>query len=132
MIAGVLVVPAVALAASQSSSRVYVSSCAKTFYKPKSITISCGDGGDVLKRLEWRSWTTAKASGHGTDYVNQCQPDCVSGKLKQTPAKVVLSTPVRCHGLRHKVFKLARLTPTGQKAQTVELGCPMTGGGGFY
>jgi hypothetical protein len=132
MLAGVLVVPAVALAASQSSSRVYVSSCAKTFYKPKSITISCGDGADMLKGLRWTSWTATKASGHGTDYVNQCQPDCVSGKLKKTPATVALSTPVKCHGLRHKVFKMAGLTLSGHKAQTVELGCPMTGGGGFY
>lgn len=131
ILVGVLAVPAVALAASKAS-QVYVSSCTKASYKPKTITISCGDGADVLKGLKWTNWTTTKASGHGTDYVNQCRPDCVSGKIKKTPATIALSKPVKCQGIKHKVFKTARLTLSGQKARTVKLGCPSIGGGGFY
>jgi hypothetical protein len=131
MLAAALAVPAVALAAS-TSSRVYVSSCTKVFYKPKTITISCGDGADVLKGLKWTSWTATKASGHGTDYVNQCRPDCVSGKIKKTPATITLSKPIKCSSVKHKVFKTARLALSGKKARTVKLGCPTIGGGGFY
>jgi hypothetical protein len=127
----VLAVPAAALAA--GGSRVYVANCTKAVYKPKRITLACGDGTSSLSALKWTSWTGSQASGRGTENVDTCKPDCVSGKVKHVAATVTLSKPTHCKGLnKHKIFKRLALKFTTGKSQTMTLGCPQRSGGGFY
>lgn len=131
VLACVLAVPAVALAAG-SAGQPYVSNCSKAVYKPKRMTLACGDGTVSLSGLKWTSWSSQQASGHGTENVDSCKPDCVSGKVKHTAAAVTLSRPAQCKGVKkHKLFKRLVLKFTTGKSQTMKLGCPQ-GSGGFY
>ena len=63
--------------------------CETPVHKPDYITLTCADGGMVVEEIKWQSWGTQEAIGTGIYAENNCQPDCASGKLIETP--VVLS-----------------------------------------
>jgi hypothetical protein len=125
----IVAAPAVALA-SGGSRQVWVTNCIKEQYKPGTVFIACGDGSDYLTKLSWSSWSATQASGKGTDEVNLCDPDCVSGHFKSYAVTVALSQPTSCHKRKHKVFNLLKLTYTGshpkgfKQHEMVSLGCP--------
>ncbi len=56
--------------------------------KPVDIFFS-GDGGNIVTKLKWLSWTSRGASGTGTSVIQNCVPDCASGK--QTPYKTAIT-----------------------------------------
>lgn len=64
--------------------------CTKPKVEPRSITLTCGDAGTVLKHLEWNDWNAAKVKGSGQLYVKDCNPDCASGGYDKFDAKVTL------------------------------------------
>jgi hypothetical protein len=39
--------------------------CETAVYKPKSITITCADGGIFVEKIQWSSWSQKGASGVG-------------------------------------------------------------------
>src|ERR1700748_3225611 len=41
----------------------------------------CADNGAGLQGLHWTSWTPRLASGYGTEYENDCKPDCAEGHI---------------------------------------------------
>jgi len=94
--------PATALAA--ASGQVWVPNCTKAQYKPRQLTLSCGDGSNYIKQLKWSSWTTTQATGSGTNEINSCTPSCVAGHFKAYPVSVTLSKPKTCPKVSHKVF----------------------------
>jgi hypothetical protein len=61
-----------------------VANCVDAVYKPKRIIIACGDGNLVLTKMRYKTWTAHEATGSGTMYVNECEPDCASGKWATT------------------------------------------------
>jgi hypothetical protein len=99
------VAPTVALAASSTSSQVWVTNCSKAQYKPILITVACGDGYTYVNKLKWSTWTTTTATGKGDYAYNTCTPSCVSGHIKSDPVTATLSEPKSCPGQKHKVFK---------------------------
>ncbi len=123
-------VPALALAASPS--QVLVTNCHRAEYKPKSISLSCGDANNLLIKLKWSSWTTTNATGAGINQVNPCTPNCASSRSKPYPVNVTLSKPKACKNRSHKVFNRVTLTYTGKrppgskKTETDTLGCPLS------
>jgi hypothetical protein len=56
--------------------------------KPSAIYFS-GDGGNIVTKLHWTSWTSKGASGTGTSVIQNCIPNCASGK--QTPYKTTVT-----------------------------------------
>ena len=52
--------------------------------------LACADDGAGLQGLHWTSWTPRLASGYGTEYENDCQPNCAEGHIHHYPALVVL------------------------------------------
>jgi len=46
-----------------------------------SYVLACADDGAGLQGLHWTSWTSRLASGYGTEYENDCQPNCAEGHL---------------------------------------------------
>jgi hypothetical protein len=119
--------PAAALAASPPS-QVWVVNCNTEQYKPKSITIACGDGGIYLAKLQWSAWSKTSAAGAGSYDMIDCTPSCVQGHLRTYPVKVTLSKPRSCPGRKHKAFRHIGLVftstqPTGAATQ-ITLPCP--------
>ena len=100
---GVIAVPAVALAA-PGPKTVYAINCLQEQFKPKQITVACGDGTVRVSKLKWTSWSSSQANASGVYQVNKCKPDCASGHTQSFPVKITLSRPKTCPGRKHKAF----------------------------
>jgi hypothetical protein len=100
---GAIAVPAVALAA-PGPKTVYAITCLQETYKPKQITIACGDGTVRVSKLKWTSWSLTEAKATGVYQVNKCNPDCASGHTTSFPVTITLSKPKTCSGRKHKAF----------------------------
>jgi hypothetical protein len=108
----------------------YVTNCHQAVYRPRSITLSCGDASTLLRRLSWTSWRARSASGDGQYAVNPCNPNCAAGKFKFYEVSVVLSRPRVCRKVNHLVFNRAAITFVNQKpgpdrTMRETLGCPL-------
>jgi hypothetical protein len=127
-VAALVALPAAALA-SAGPRQVWVTDCFKSAYKPKSITIACGDASNILVKLTWSSWSRTKAVGSGKDAVNMCTPNCAAGHFTYHRVTATLSKPIHCSGRKHRVFNRLTLKFKGQSGpngtQKVILGCPL-------
>ena len=86
-----------------SSPRVLVPSCpgGHSHYKPAQVTISCGDGGILVRAIHYQSYGSAIARATGTAEENICQPDCGAGHFRAYPAKLKLEAILDCNGQRY-------------------------------
>ena len=60
--------------------------------RPRTILLTCADGGWLVTEIKWNSWTPNGADGVGTYSENQCDPDCASGVRIESKVKVRLSS----------------------------------------
>jgi hypothetical protein len=60
--------------------------------RPKGIVIACADGNLGVEKMSWASWGASTATGRGTLYENQCEPNCAEGKFATYQVAVTLST----------------------------------------
>lgn len=65
---------------SARENHVYVVNCGIVDYKPGAILQTCADGNIAISQIEWESWSQAGARGKAIYIVNDCNPDCASGK----------------------------------------------------
>jgi len=75
--------------------------------RPKSLQTSTDA---ALDGLSWTSWASDGASGSGSFSVNDCQPNCATGRTRRQAATVQLSDVRTCDGRRYfgrAVVKLA-------------------------
>jgi hypothetical protein len=61
--------------------------------RPSSFILTCADAGDVLSDLHWVSWTPSAAFATGIEQINNCTPNCASGKFINYPVLVDLWRP---------------------------------------
>jgi hypothetical protein len=114
-----------ALAASQPK----ITNCVKASSRPKTVTLTCGDGNTVLKGLAWSSYGGASAKAKGTFVINLCEPNCAAGKAASFPVTVTASSPRSCKGGLRVYNKLSLQFPgrtpksTGGLSRWT-LGCP--------
>jgi hypothetical protein len=85
----------------QAAPPAYVNDCGYPEYKPQSLTQYCADAGTGVTKIKWSSWTSTRAVGTGSYYVNLCEPDCADGKLVWAKVKVVLSGAKLTRGKRY-------------------------------
>jgi len=52
----------------------------------------------TLEDMQWSTWGTAVASGHGTEAIRDCNPSCAAGQTVSYPVTVSLSHPTSCFG----------------------------------
>jgi hypothetical protein len=78
-------------------------------YKPRSVVVTCGDGGFQVVKLKWSAWGKTSASGTGTAKVNNCKPSCAGGKFESFPVTLTLGKPKTCTAFGSK-REFARLT----------------------
>ena len=60
--------------------------------EPSSMTFGCDGTGD-LANMHWTSWSLNGADGTGTTALNDCTPDCASGKQHYFTVVVHLGSP---------------------------------------
>jgi hypothetical protein len=112
--AALMLIPAAALAGG-AIPRV-AGDCLHEQYKPKAITLACGDGSSYITRLTWSRWSSTSANGSGLVTVN-------AGSGPPFDAYVKVSRPERCAHQRYHVF--TRLTATNSGVgKTYQLFCP--------
>jgi hypothetical protein len=85
----------------QAAPPAYFNDCGYPAYKPQSLTQYCADAGTGVVKIKWTSWTSTRAIGTGSYYVNLCEPDCADGKLVWAKVKVVLSGAKFTRGKRY-------------------------------
>jgi len=108
----------VALGASTTlgASSVKITNCVKASVRPRSVTLTCGDGNTVLSALRWSSFGGSVARAHGTFETNTCNPNCAQGKVVRYPVSAKASSPRSCKkGLRvygKLVLRFAGRTPS--------------------
>jgi hypothetical protein len=120
-----------ALAASVTSgaSSLKITNCVKASARPKTLTLTCGDGNTVLSGLRWSSFGAASARAHGTFAMNTCNPNCAQGKVVRYPVAVKASDPRGCKGSL-RVYDKLTLQFTGRSPSSAAslkrwtLGCP--------
>jgi Flp pilus assembly protein CpaB len=86
----------VATPAGSATKVLFPANCGKPTFKPKSIVVACADANNRLTSIKWQTYGTRAASGTATAKVNDCTPNCVSGKVKSYPAVVTLTRPKNC------------------------------------
>jgi len=62
--------------------------------RPSNYLLSCGDANAGFVAMQWSTWTSTSATGHGILRQNDCTPNCVSGKWIRYAASVSLSKVV--------------------------------------
>jgi hypothetical protein len=104
VIAGVVITAMFSLSITtiaQAAPPAYVNDCGYPAYKPESLTQYCADAGTGVVKIKWTSWTSTRATGTGSYYVNLCEPNCADGKLVWAKVKVVLSGAKFTRGKRY-------------------------------
>lgn len=91
-----------AAAAAGDAPRYVVLNCNendKAQVEPGTIYLACADDGIGLSHLHWTSWTPELASAYGTEWQNDCKPDCADGHFHNYPVVVELwgSAAVKGH-----------------------------------
>lgn len=62
-----------------------------------------GDGGNIVEKLHW-SWGQNSAVGHGRSGIDNCEPNCATGKIHVVNATITFSRPR--HGRFTKIVEL--------------------------
>ena len=116
--------------ASSSSGKVKISNCTKALTRPRTVTLTCGDGTIALEKLSWSSFGGARANASGKISVNSCEPNCAASRPRSYPVRIVASKPRSCKG-KVSVYGSVSITFTGAKPKSasslkrVALECPM-------
>ncbi len=75
-------------ASASASSTIKITNCTNASSRPKTLTLTCGDGNTVLSGLRWSSFGGASALATGTLETNTCTPNCAGGKVVRYPVAV--------------------------------------------
>lgn len=70
---------------------VFTTECGYIIQKPEEVTLTCADGGILVREIKWDIWRASGSSGSGIHSVNGCKPDCVRGERVEVPVEVRLS-----------------------------------------
>ena len=76
--------------AAAAPQNVVLNCLGKAQVKPGTIALACADDNDGLTHLHWTSWTPRLASGYGTEWANDCKPDCGLGHVHYYPVLAML------------------------------------------
>lgn len=98
--------------------------CSHEVREPRSVIVTCADGFNRLRNIHWSTWALSPR-GVGTDFANDCIPDCANGTEHPYQARVRLARPQFCPALG--IYQYTRLTlsfPHASPAPTHHLTIP--------
>jgi hypothetical protein len=116
-----------AVASSATAKPVVVVNCTgKAVVRPTSYILTCADANDALAGLHWASWQGV-AFGGGTEVINDCYPNCASGKFFSYPVLITLwrAEPRPGHS-GQRYFSRLTLIRTGSRTLPHERPLPLT------
>lgn len=58
--------------------------------RPATLSLACADDGTGLQGMHWTTWAPQLSSGYGTEWENDCTPNCAEGQIHYYPALAVL------------------------------------------
>jgi hypothetical protein len=101
-----------------ASPPVVLNCLGKAQVKPGTITLACADDGAGLTHLHWTSWTPQLASAYGTEWQNDCKPNCAQGHVHHYPVVAMLwgSATVTGHPGERRYTKATISYPKGRPA----------------
>jgi hypothetical protein len=105
--------------AASSSLRYVVLNClGNSQVKPGTIALACADNGTGLSYLHWTSWTPELASAYGTEWQNDCKPNCAAGHIHHYPVRAMLwgSATVQGHPAERRYTEATLSYPKGRPA----------------
>jgi len=83
--------------------------CANTeVLRPQQFVVDCRSSRAQLEGVHWSNWTADSASGSGIWVVDNCIPNCASGRVTRQHSIVAARTPVPAH--KGTVFYLLTVT----------------------
>jgi hypothetical protein len=87
--------------------------------RPGVFYVFC-DGSGYYSNLKWTTWSTTMATATGVEYVNNCEPNCASGKFSHQNVDLILwkSAPVAHHQGQYGFTKMTTLYPNTGKTYT--------------
>ena len=91
--------------------------CETPKIEPKRIVLACGDFNAYVGKAKWSEWGGEKAKGEAFLYVNDCKPDCASGRFTSYGAKVKLKDIERdatCGGQTVDLYTTAKIKFIGE------------------
>jgi hypothetical protein len=111
--------PSLPVAAAHASSataapqNVVLNCTGKAQVKPGTITLACADDGLYLAKLHWTSWTPELASAYGTEWQNDCKPNCADGHFHHYAVVAVLwgSAAVKGHASEQRYTEVTLSYP---------------------
>jgi hypothetical protein len=93
-------------------------SCEFILAKPTEVTPNCADFGIAITDIDWKVWSATGAKGTGVYLANDCKPNCVEGKILQSPVSInldVLFTDGQRYFLRYLTFTGSDKLPQAKK-----------------
>ena len=93
--------------------------CEFPVQRPAEIMLTCADGGMLVIKIKWQTWTQSEARGTGIYSENLCEPDCADGSRVEVPVTVKLSEPFEYKG-RHALRRLEITAETGRELPSGE------------
>jgi hypothetical protein len=71
------------------------------------------DGSAYVDHLQWSTWNASTATGTGTQYVDNCTPNCASGKWSHRTVDLIFwrSIPVQGHPGERGYTQMTELYP---------------------
>ena len=99
-------------------SEVLTFSCEMITARLTEVTTSCADFGTAISKIEWKTWTATGAAGTGIYLINNCDPNCASGKVSQSPVRINLDglyTDGERYFLRYLTFTGSDDLPSSEK-----------------
>ena len=87
--------------------------------RPGEFDIFCDGSGSII-HLNWSSWNTSMATATGVEYVDNCVPNCASGKFSHQNVDLIFwdSKPVKGHKGHYGYTKMTTLFPSSGKTYT--------------
>src|SRR5690349_11530673 len=98
---------AFSVAADAGKRTLLIANCNKPKFEPANLIFTCGDASFSASAVTWNSWGHQTALGSGTGQLNDCNPDCASGKVKTGPLSISASKPQTCKSGRKVYSKLS-------------------------
>ena len=102
--------------------------CSRGQVLPRSFILTCADRNNYLTRLSWSAWSSAFASGSGTQTINSCLPTCTAGQFHSYPVDFVLwrTAPVPDHSGKRYFSRVTVFYP-GARPPAYRHASPQTG-----
>jgi hypothetical protein len=108
-----------------------IGNCKKPQFEPQQVVIACADRGFIVTGITWSAWTKKAATGTGTGQINDCNPSCISGKVKKGPIQLRASKPQTCSNGKRIFSKLVYTwtshAPVGPDTGSLAVGCKFAG-----